>query len=320
MTDLVRQAVVFEPGDPPREGRMAFLDPDGDATVPVVEEHGGELRVLAARATHVPVADAVAGLARARSDAGAHPAARFWGAVALVALQLVARGRILPGVSAGDFDSWRAGPFDAADVQRIRELADAMPAAARSVPFEDRAAHSGEVRLRDAESLVRAFLDAVADAMPRSPGAVRATGTSAFAAVKPVKVPRLRAWADEVSAGLDSGVRLSLRLEADSLEQAEFRAVVQLHSLADPTLVADAADAVGGHGPRVRAPRPDRRHAGDQAGRPRLGRRWNGCSTAPSPTCWPCPTRTWRICSAGPRNAWARPGSRCTGQGSWYAA
>ncbi|MFG1966803.1 SNF2-related protein [Nonomuraea sp. NPDC049028] len=286
MTDLVRQAVVFEPGDPPRQGRMAFLDPDGDATVTVVEEHGGELRVLEARATRVPVADAVAGLARARSDAGADPAARFWGAVALVALQLVARGRILPGVSAGDFDSWRAGPFDAADVQRIRELADAMPAAARSVPLEDRTTENGgqtvqggghgageatprdaesrrrdgrgadEVRLRDAESLVRAFLDAVADAMPRSPGAVRATGTSAFAAVKPVKVPRLRAWADEVSAGLDSGVRLSLRLEADSLEQAEFRAVVQLHSLADPSLVVDAADLWAGtdpgFGPRAR--------------------------------------------------------------------
>ncbi len=223
---------------------MAFLDPQGDATVTVVEQHGGELRTREAPATRVPVAEAVAALARARGDEAAHPAARFWGAASLVALQLVTRGRILPGVTAADHDSWRAGPFDAADARRIRELADAMPAAARAVPIDE------DLRLPEAESHVRAFLDAVADAMPRSPGAVRATGSSAFAAAKPVKVPRLRSWAAEVSAGLDSGVRLSLRLETGDLERAEFRAVVQLHSLADPALVVDAAELWEGTDPR----------------------------------------------------------------------
>ncbi|TMR32439.1 DEAD/DEAH box helicase, partial [Nonomuraea zeae] len=154
-------------------------------------------------------------------------------------LQLLARGRVLPGVTAGEHDSWRAGPLDAADVERIRELADAMPATARAVPLPT---GEGEPRLPDAEPLLRAFLDAVADAMPRSPGAVKATGTTAYAATKPVKVPHLRHWAEEVSAGLDSGVRLSLRMEADDLAAAEFRAVVQIHSLADPSLVVDAAD------------------------------------------------------------------------------
>ena len=247
MTDLVRQAVVFQPGDPPRSGTMTYLDPDGDTTVTVV---GEELAAEEVAATRVPVADAVAALARARADTGAHPSARFWGAAALVALQLVARGRILPGVSAGGFDSWRAGPLDEADVRRIRELADAMPASARAVPLD------GDLRLPEAEGLVRAFLDAVADAMPRSPGAVRATGTSVFAAVKPVKAERLRGWAEEVSAGIDSGVRLSLRLEADDPASDEFRAVVQLHSLADPSLVVDGADLwegeVPGFGARAR--------------------------------------------------------------------
>ncbi|GGO62833.1 helicase SNF2 [Nonomuraea cavernae] len=228
---------------------MAFLDPRGDATVTVVEQHDGALRVREAAAVRVPVAEAVATLARARGDERAHPAARFWGAAALVALQLVARGRILPGVSAGDHDSWRAGPFDAADVQRVRELAGAMPATARAVPVETSAGAAEEAVLPDAEKLVRAFLDAVADAMPRSPGAVRATGTAAFADTRPVKVPRLRGWADEVAAGLDSGVRLSLRVEADDPPAGEFRAVVQLHSLADPSLVVDAADLWEGRDP-----------------------------------------------------------------------
>ena len=74
------------------------------------------------------------------------------------------------------------------------------------------------------------------------------------------RVPELRAWAHEVSAGMDSGVRVSLRLEvgdgadpaADTVEAAGenafFRALVQVHSLADPTRVADAGDLWGGAG------------------------------------------------------------------------
>ncbi|WP_256256774.1 DEAD/DEAH box helicase [Nonomuraea pusilla] len=258
LTDLVQRAVVFEPGDPPRTGQVTFIDTGGDDRLAVVEQHEGELRARQATGTRVPVAEAVSALARARADASAHPAARFWGAVALVALQLVARGRILPGVTAGGYDSWRAGPLDAADAERVRDLAAAMPATARCVPLDGppEGPTGDGPRLPDAEPLVRAFLDAVADAMPRSPGAVRATGATAFAAARPVKVPHLRRWADEVSAGLDSGVRLSLRLECDDPAEPGFRAVVQLHSLADPSLMVDAAALWEGRdpglGPRAR--------------------------------------------------------------------
>ncbi|SDK79630.1 Superfamily II DNA or RNA helicase, SNF2 family [Nonomuraea maritima] len=243
MTDLVRHAAIFEPADPPRAGRIIFLDPEGEALVTVAEPTtDGTAATRQVPARHLPVAEAVAALARARADTRAHPASRFWGAVAVVALQLLTRGRILPGVSPDGHDSWRAGPLDAGDLRRVRELAAAMPAAARAVPVNE----AGEPLLPEAEPLVRAFLDAVADAMPRSPGAVRATGTRAYAAAAPVKVPHLRRWAEETSAGLDSGVRLSLRIEAPLLDDdpaaVEFRAVAQLHSLADPSLVADAAD------------------------------------------------------------------------------
>ncbi|WP_235854464.1 DEAD/DEAH box helicase [Nonomuraea aridisoli] len=223
---------------------------DGPAHTP---ETRPEMRLREAAATYVPVGEAVSALARARADARAHPAARFWGAAAVVALQLLARGRILPGVSAADHDCWRAGPLDADDLRRVRELAAAMPAEARAVPLPEA---DGEPRLPDAEPLVRAFLDAVADTMPRSPGAVLATGARAYAAAEPVKVPGLRRWAEENSAALDSGVRLSLRIEADDPAAAEFRAVAQLHSLADPALVVDAADLwhgrAPGFGPRAR--------------------------------------------------------------------
>ena len=185
--------------------------------------------------------------------------AAFWGAAALVALQLVARGRLLPGVAAGDFDAWRVGPLEPDDVERIRELAAAMPAEARAMPVPGRS----PLELLDARTLVRGFLDAVADGMPRTAAAVRAAGGPAYTAAAPRRGPELRAWAHEVSAGMDSGVRVSLRLEvgggadpaADTVEaageNASFRAVVQVHSLADPTRVTDAGDLWGGAGAQL---------------------------------------------------------------------
>nr|WP_238356571.1 DEAD/DEAH box helicase [Kribbella italica] len=115
---------------------------------------------------------------------------------------------------------------------------------------------SGGLRLPVAEDLVRAFLDAVADGMPRSAAAAKAHGTDLFTAKAPQRAERLRSWADEVSAGLDTGVRISLRIDLIEGDELGFRATVQLHSLQDPTLVSDAADVwagdVPGFGPRAR--------------------------------------------------------------------
>ncbi|WP_253770173.1 DEAD/DEAH box helicase [Goodfellowiella coeruleoviolacea] len=173
-----------------------------------------------------------------------------------MALQLVARGRLLPGVSPGDFDAWRVGPLDAADVERLRRLAEAMPATARAVPVPGRT----PLELPNAEAAVRAFLDAVADGMPRTPAAEHAAGSPLFAAAAPQRVPRLRGWAGELAAGVDAGVRVSLRLELPGLtrfgaaapdtlpDEVAFHAVVQVHDLADPTLVVDAGQLWAGTG------------------------------------------------------------------------
>ncbi|CCH31466.1 DEAD/DEAH box helicase [Actinosynnema sp. NPDC047251] len=209
---------------------------------------GSRQRVAAVR---LPVADAVPLLSRARRDPHAHPAAAFWGAAVVVALQLVARGRVRPAVTEGDFDAWRLGPFDTADTRRVHDLAAAMPAHARAVPLPGR----DPLELPEAEPLLRAFLDAIADTMPRGAAAVHAAGGPAFAAVAPQRVPHLRGWADQ-------GVRVSLRLEG--LES--FRAVVQVHSLADPTSVLDAARLWAG---------PDRRAQADaMVGVRRAARAW----------------------------------------------
>ncbi|MGW0662743.1 DEAD/DEAH box helicase [Streptodolium elevatio] len=271
---LARCAPVFEPADPPRQSHLVFWSPDGvdlpfgagepvDLAVAAPDPATGVVAVRQMPAVRVPVAAAVPVLSRARTAPGAHRAAAFWGSVCVVALQLVARGRILPGVTPGDFDAWRVGPLDAADVARVRDLAHAMPPEARAVPTSADApdpapgAASGTLlELADAEELVRGLLDAVADTMPRTPAAARAAGTPLFAARTATRAPQLRPWADEVASGLDAGLRASLRIELPGgdpddedglgdLAASGFRAVVQLHSLADPTLVVDAADLWG---------------------------------------------------------------------------
>ncbi|MEU9162227.1 DEAD/DEAH box helicase [Streptomyces sp. NPDC048424] len=301
-------SAVFLPGDPARTGRIALWPLDGesvDAARLRAESRAGvgaepgagsveELTVVTpdlgrtpVTALVLPVAEALPLLTRARAAAAsaagaatgdtsrtgtsgtsAPSGAAFWGAAALLALRFVAQGRLLPGLSPAGHDAWRIGPLDAADLDEVRELAAAMPPGAHCVPLDA----DGPPRLPTPEPLLRAFLDAVADTLPRSPAAAEAAGGPAFAARPPRLHPELRDWAAEVAAGHDAGVRISLRIELDqSLDQAlgrtpdaardqggngrartagapAFRAVLQMHGLADSAVVADAADVWAGSG------------------------------------------------------------------------
>ncbi|PWI20100.1 ATP-dependent helicase [Streptomyces sp. Act143] len=296
---LARCCAVFVPGDPARTGRVAFWDPEADAppgvasgtvedlSVVVPGEDGVEAVVVPA--VLLPVRSALPVLTRARTVSGAHRAAVFWGAATVHALQLAARGLLLPGLSEGDHEAWRAGPLRPEDIERVRGLAAAMPPEAHATPLSDgtypgdsgsqgdsgsRGGGSGSqgdgslgnarpLRLPDPERLLRAFLDAVADTLPRSPAAPLVTGGPAYTAREPRHVPEFRAWAADVAAGHDAGVRLSLRIEVSGLDAAAqdgavpaFRAVPQVHSVREPGLVADAsavwAGDEGAFGPRAR--------------------------------------------------------------------
>jgi superfamily II DNA or RNA helicase len=252
---------VFVPGDPARTGAVAFWRPDGApppaVTAGTVEDlalvvpGGGGVERVRLPAVLLPVRDALPVLTRARASSHGHRATVFWGAAALLALQCVARGLLLPGLSPGDHDAWRMGPLGAADVERVRRLAAAMPPEAHAVPLTsaEPLASAEPLRLPDPEQLLRAFLDAVADALPRSPAAPLVTGGPSYAAREPQHVPEQRAWTADVAAGHDAGVRVSLRIEVRSPVGGEapvFRAVLQVHSVSDPTIVADAADVWGG--------------------------------------------------------------------------
>ncbi|MFJ1844897.1 DEAD/DEAH box helicase [Streptomyces sp. NPDC088146] len=264
-------SVVFLPADPSRTGRIAFWHPDGSSppdapgSVEELTVFGADARVYVVPARLLPVRDALPVLTRARGSAHASGAAAFWGAAALLALQLAARGLLLPGLTATDHDAWRTGPLTADDQSRIRTLAASMPPLAHAVPLDGTAQ---PVLLPEPERLLRAFLDAVADGLPRTPAAAFAAGGPAFAVDAPQHLPGQRAWATDVAAGHDAGVRLSLRVEVSGPTTPDqdreqpagpsFRAVLQIHSVSDPAVVADAAEVWAGSapaaafGPRVR--------------------------------------------------------------------
>ncbi|WP_414930656.1 SNF2-related protein [Streptomyces sp. SHP 1-2] len=270
-------AAVFLPAPLPRDGRIAFWDPAGapgppagDGEITVVRPHGSSVRRRTTPALSLPVAEALPLLVRARRDPAAHPATACWGAAALHALRLTARGRLLPGLTPDGDDAWRAGPLDPEDLAHLRAVAAALPPEGHAVPLDG----PGPIRLPEPEALMRSFLDAVADTLPRTPAAPHACGRP-FAGPGAHRLPGARDWAAEVAAGMDAGVRISLRLDLSAYDvfdgEAERRdaagggaaargagaAVVQVHSLADPTLVADAADLWSGaadaaFGPRAR--------------------------------------------------------------------
>ncbi|MDT0387730.1 DEAD/DEAH box helicase [Streptomyces dubilierae] len=324
----LRLAAVFLPAPLPREGRIAFWDPDGgplpagareatgvagptgamepargegplrgrlpaggseatgameatggmeatgameatggakplDGTeLTVVRRHGAAVRRHTTPALSLPLETALPLLVRARHDPAAHPATACWGAAALHALRLAARGRLLPGLTATGHDAWRAGPLDPDDIAHLRAVAAALPYEGHAVPLPG----PGPIRLPEPEALVRAFLDAVADTLPRTPAAPHGTGRP-FAAREATPLPGAHDWAAEVAAGMDAGVRISLRLDLSAYDlfddtpdggaRSAGAAVVQVHSLADPTLVADAAalwagEAGDAFGPRAR--------------------------------------------------------------------
>ncbi|MGW6978256.1 DEAD/DEAH box helicase [Streptomyces sp. NPDC054932] len=331
ISGLIHHSAVFLPADPARNGRIALWQADGKTPSAAIDTDvrsdnrsgdrsgtgtntgtgtgtGGfeELTVITPglrRSTVIAlvlsVDEALPLLTRARAavseatdadtgTADAGPATAFWGAAALLALRFAARGQLLPGLSPAGHDAWRIGPLEEADLDEVRELAAAMPPAAHCVPLDT----DGPPRLPAPEPLLRAFLDAVADTLPRSPAAPAAAGGPAFAARPPRLHPELRDWAAEVAAGHDAGVRISLRIELDgALDRAAerdldaasdaaseaapaFRAVLQMHSLADTALVADAADVWAGSGAAAAAFPPGARMDALRALR-RAARLWN---------------------------------------------
>src|SRR5690606_20740690 len=133
---------------------------------------------------------------------------RAWATAARLAVDLVARGRLLPHRTSDGLDAWRLGPLDPDDLERRQALVDALPPAAHCTYV----ARSSPLAITSPDVAVDAFFDAVADVFPRTAAAEVAAGHRAYAAVEPTDVAGAATWLHEVAAGGQAEAGVSLRL------------------------------------------------------------------------------------------------------------
>ena len=240
-------AAVFLPGEPARLGRLLLWQPAGAVagggvlpagvetdSVELVLPHGRSVRRRRVDGYALPVSVAVSALSGAQSP---HPSAAAWQAATRFALRLLADGRLHPALTPSGYDTWQAGPFTAAQRQTLDALAAAVPPHAHCLPEPG----PPPVRIAEPAALVRQFCDAVADDLVRTPAVPLAVGALPYAWRETRAVPALRAWAEETAASFTAEVGVSLRVDVPEGRRRQFRAVLQLHTAADPALVVEAA-------------------------------------------------------------------------------
>ncbi len=205
---------------------MSFVPLQGRATwVPSHPPRLSEVEFSGpTRTIRMPMRGAIPVLTRAMRVDDAHPSVGLLSGATLLAMKLVAAGRIRLSETG---DSWRVGPLHPDDDDRLHALASAR-------------AH-GETTVEDAEDLIRQLLDAVADTMARPPEAP---------VVRPVGGPVGRRGLerfdrepeDPEDGDLPDQVRISLRVEAPAevLEGGGVVVVLQAHEVDDDTHVVDA--------------------------------------------------------------------------------
>ena len=160
-------------------------------------------------------------LTRAVQVDEAHPSVGLLGGATLLAMKLVAAGRIRLSDTG---DSWRVGPLQPDDDDRLRALAAAR-------------AHAG-TDVDEAEDVIRQLLDAVADTITRPPTAPESAVFRTLAGSRGRPVQR----AEPEDPDLPDRVRLALRVEApeEVLEGGGVVVVLQAHDVDDDTHFTDA--------------------------------------------------------------------------------
>jgi SNF2 family DNA or RNA helicase len=217
------------------QARLHLADPPRDSEV----EFSGPQRTI-----RLPMRGAIPVLTRALRADDAHASVTLLSAATMLAMKLVAAGRVQRSPAG---HAWEVGPMSADDHDRVRALAGAR-------------AYDG-LGIDDAEAVVRALLDAVADTMTRQGAGVAAGSGQAGPGSSAGEGRRSLAerLADRVADDdLPHEVFLSLRVEApdEQLAGGRVSVVPQVHEVDVATHVADAEQlwaSSGGHGFSVRA-------------------------------------------------------------------
>jgi superfamily II DNA or RNA helicase len=197
---------TWVPSHPPRMSEIEFSGPT--------------------RTIRMPMRGAIPVLTRAIRVDDAHPSVGLLSGATLLAMKLVAAGRIRLS-DAGD--SWRVGPLRPEDDDRLHALATAR-------------AH-GDTTVEDAEDLIRQLLDAVVDTVTRPPAPPAPPADQERSVLDGRGFGRVdRRDEDAEDSDLPEQVRLTLRVEAPAevLEGGGVVVVLQAHELDDDTHVVDA--------------------------------------------------------------------------------
>ena len=255
---------TFVPGSPARQGRLALwfpVDPvrtprerpSPDDTLTLAVPAGRTIRRRPVRVEWLDLTDAIDALVDLPADAQSGESVHAWADVTRDVLGLVARGRLVPGVDDRGVDTWRVGPLDPPDAARRFVQAATLPPAAHATVVSA----GPPVRVTSARWLVDRFVDAVADAYVRTAGAADAAGHRAFGSVAPTAVGQAAEWLASTATAARAELAVALRLDGvagspggrddeDGREEDDdgddFVGVLQVTSLADASLVLDAAD------------------------------------------------------------------------------
>ncbi len=226
---------------PPRAGRLALWRHGeaiggADGELELVVPAGRRVRRRTVAVRWWPLGEAIDVLVDLPD--GAAPSLRAWATATSLVVELVARGRLLPGRTSDGLDAWRLGPLDPADVERRDRLAASLSPAAHALAVTG----ARPLRVASPARLVAAFGDAVADTYVRTAAAVAAAGHPAFAAEAPTDVSAAGPWLDTVAVGTGGDAGTALRLVPPEQADGAFTAVLQLRSRQDASLVLDAAD------------------------------------------------------------------------------
>lgn len=269
--DLAGMAAVFAPGDPARSSRFVFWDPDDPAGTPklvgqvvalreqveLVLPAGRSIRRRSVRAATIAMPTAMEMFSSLPVQDDLDETVLAWASVVRCALALVARGRLVPAMSAEGYDEWHAWPIDADDDARLGALADRLPP--QGAALLDMAVSARALAVREPRDLVGAAVNAVADTLVRTAAAPLVTTSRAFAGPEPVVVADWPGWLEAAARGGGAeGSRPVLRLdmttpgadtspdhdEAASHDEVvpPITATLQVRSVIDPSLIIDATD------------------------------------------------------------------------------
>ena len=261
-----------------REGKTPATFTD---TLDLVLPAGDSVRQRSMPVTYVDVREIIDDLVELGPDGGASSSISGWAAATRGALHLIARGRLLPAVDEDGIDGWRLGPLDPDDLARRDALADALPPAAHATALAGTAPRRvasprwlvarywdavADAYVRTAAASIavgheafaaRERVELVALGATRGVGGPRVVGTELAAATwgGTSSVPD---WLLSTASSAEADITVALRLDdvsrrpaaaaglvEDELVEDEattFRAVLEIGSVADPSLVLDAED------------------------------------------------------------------------------